>query len=59
MYNRYYSEEAHLKKQQRVKSVIQCLEEGMSDTKQIAEELGVSRSTVQRYIRYIRKSQEE
>ncbi len=59
MYYNYSNEEKHQRKMRRIRSVQQCLEEGMTDTKQIAEELGVSRQMIQRYIRYIRENQKE
>ena len=44
------------KKRGRILETAECLDKGM-DTKQIAEELGVSRRTVQRYVRYIQDNQ--
>ena len=58
MYNRYYNEEIHQRRQWTFRAIKQCIDEGM-ETKQIAEELGISKSTVKRYARYIRESQEE
>lgn len=51
-----YNKEGHQRRQRRLYSVIECLKEGM-DTKQMAEELGVSRKTIQRDIKYIRENQ--
>jgi len=52
MYNQRYKI-----RQRRLNAVVQCLKEGMTNTQEIAEELGVSRRTVQRDIKYIRENQ--
>ena len=39
----------------RYNAIAQCIKEGITSTSQIAEELGVSRSTIQRDIQYMRE----
>lgn len=51
-----YNKKSHIRKEGRLYEVIQCLKEGM-DRNQIAEELGVTKRTVDRYIQEIRKRQ--
>lgn len=52
-----YNKEGHQRRQRRLYAIIECLNEGMN-TKQIAEELGVPRRTIQNDIKYIRDSQD-
>lgn len=53
-----YNEEQYQKRQWRLRSIIECIKEGITDTKQIAEELGVSTRTIQRDIKFIRENQD-
>lgn len=55
----YYGKERYKEIERRRQSIVQCLKEGMRSTKQIADELGVSQSTVQRDIRFILENQKE
>ena len=54
-----YNKKAQSNRQRRMYLIIECLNEGITDTKQIAEELGVSRRTIQNDIKYIREHQNE
>ena len=40
-------------------AIADCIKEGMTSSKQIAEELGVSRSTIQRDIQYMKNDLEK
>ena len=52
-----YNKEAYKARRRRLYEIVECLKEGMN-SKQIAEELGISIRTVQRDIKYIRENQE-
>ena len=54
-----YNKKAQSNRQRRMYLIIECLNEGITDTKQIAEELGVLRRTIQNDIKYIREHQNE
>ena len=51
-----YNEKDHQRRQRRLFEIVQCLKEGL-DTNQIAEELEISRRTIQRDVKYIRENQ--
>ena len=53
MYNRKQVE----RKKRRLYEVVDCLNHGMN-TREIAEELGISLRTAQRYVQYILENQE-
>ncbi len=52
-----YNEERHQIRKRRLYAIAECLKEGL-DTKQISEELRVSRRTIQKDIKYIRENQD-
>lgn len=52
-----YNKKGHQRRRRRLYAIIECLEEGLN-TEQIAEELGVTRRTIQRDIKYIHENQE-
>ncbi len=54
-----YNKAKRQRQQRRLYAIVECLKEGITDTKQIAEELGVSIRTIQRDIKYIRENQEK
>lgn len=47
------------KAESRYYAIAECIKDGINSTKQIAEELGVSRSTIQRDIQYMRNDLEK
>lgn len=53
-----YNYKAHQGRQRRLYEIIQCMKEGLN-IEQIADELGVSKRTIQKDIKYIRDNQDE
>ena len=54
-----YNKEGHQRRQRRLYAIIECMKEGITDTQEIAEELGVSRRTIQDDIKYMRENQNQ
>lgn len=53
-----YNKEGFLRRRRRMYEIMQCIKEGLT-TKEIAEELGVTRKTIERDIRFMRDNKDE